>query len=141
MTMHRTAQGRNIDMASLAKKHEKVRAVGNMNVNARGDTLNAHNQIIQDQSQRVNTAYKTTMENRAPLRRPAGNTNRMNVPATRQQVNPETTAISQKLDQELAGEVLTKTAETDEWDEGFDEAEVAKSKTQNTKSNKTSKKA
>ena len=39
MAQYRTAQGKNIDMAALAAKNERTRAVGNMNVNARGDTI------------------------------------------------------------------------------------------------------
>jgi hypothetical protein len=39
MAIHRTALGKQIDMAALAAKNEKTRAVGNMKVNARGDTI------------------------------------------------------------------------------------------------------
>ena len=42
----KTALGKNLDMGSLILKNEKVRAVGNMNVNARGDTIDGHNKVI-----------------------------------------------------------------------------------------------
>ena len=37
--MYRTMQGRMIDIEKLRGSNEDVRAVGNMNVNARGDIL------------------------------------------------------------------------------------------------------
>lgn len=59
---HFTALGKPIDMAALRSKHELTRAVGNMNVNARGDTLDSHNRIIQDNTKRVNNMYKKTVK-------------------------------------------------------------------------------
>jgi len=61
MAGYRTAQGRTVDMASLVAKNEKVRAVGNMNVNARGDILDNQNNIINDNSNRVKNAYDKTV--------------------------------------------------------------------------------
>lgn len=55
--------GRPIDMAALRAKNEKVRAVGNMNVNARGDTIDSNNNVIQDATRRVNAMYQKTMQN------------------------------------------------------------------------------
>ena len=46
MAQHRSAQGKIIDMAALAAKNERVRAVGNMPVNARGDTIGANGKVI-----------------------------------------------------------------------------------------------
>ena len=58
---HRTAMGRTIDMSALATKNEKVRAVGNMNVNARGDVVDSHNKVIKDNTKRVKKAYEQTV--------------------------------------------------------------------------------
>jgi len=44
--MARSALGREINMSALASRNEKVRAVGNMRVNARGDLLDSNNNII-----------------------------------------------------------------------------------------------
>ena len=55
MATHRSAMGKEVDMSALRQQNEKTRAVGNMNVNARGDTLDDKNQVIakkQDQIQR-----------------------------------------------------------------------------------------
>ena len=53
MSNYRSAQGRVIDMNSMALKNEKVRAVGNMKVNARGDVLDQNNNVIQPATIRV----------------------------------------------------------------------------------------
>ena len=53
--VYKTAQGKLVDMGKLMLQNENVRAVGNMNVNARGDLLDDKNQVIakkQDQIQR-----------------------------------------------------------------------------------------
>ena len=43
--MYRTMQGRMVDIEKLRAANEDVRAVGNMNVNARGDVLGPGGQI------------------------------------------------------------------------------------------------
>lgn len=55
--MHKSAMGRSVDMAALRAKNERVRAVGNMNVNARGDVIDSNNEIINDNNKRVNEYY------------------------------------------------------------------------------------
>jgi hypothetical protein len=52
--VYRTAQGRIVDLGALEAQNEHVRAVGNMNVNARGDKLDANGQVISTRSQQVN---------------------------------------------------------------------------------------
>lgn len=59
---HVTALGVPFDMAGLRTKNEKVRAVGNMNVNARGDVIDSNNNVINDSNNRVNAMYKKTMQ-------------------------------------------------------------------------------
>lgn len=60
--LHRTAMGRNIDMTAIRTKHEKTRAVGNMSVNAHGDIIDSNNNVITDNSKRVNAMYQKTMD-------------------------------------------------------------------------------
>lgn len=55
--VYRTAQGKTLDMGSLVLQNESVRAVGNMNVNARGDLLDDRNQVIQSKTHQVNQQY------------------------------------------------------------------------------------
>jgi hypothetical protein len=52
--VYRTAQGKIVDLGALEVQNEHVRAVGNMNVNARGDKLDADGNIISTRSQQVN---------------------------------------------------------------------------------------
>ena len=44
--MYRTMQGRMIDIEKLRAANEDIRAVGNMNVNARGDVIGPNGQIV-----------------------------------------------------------------------------------------------
>jgi hypothetical protein len=62
MALRKTANGKTLDMNSLIARHERTRAVGNMNVNARGDTIDSHNRVIADSSKRVNSLYNKTMQ-------------------------------------------------------------------------------
>lgn len=64
MALHRSAQGRMIDMSAIAAKNERVRAVGNMNVNARGDTIDSNNKIITDNTKRVKSSYQKLVNNK-----------------------------------------------------------------------------
>lgn len=61
---HRSALGRSVDMAALRAKNERTRAVGNMNVNARGDVIDSNNEIINDNNKRVNEYYMKSAMNR-----------------------------------------------------------------------------
>jgi hypothetical protein len=65
MAKHRTAQGKVLDMAALAAKNEKVRAVGNLKVNARGDTIDSHNKVVRSSTTKVNDLYSKTVGNKS----------------------------------------------------------------------------
>ena len=58
--VYRTAQGKIVDLGALEVQNEHVRAVGNMNVNARGDKLDADGNIISTRSQQVNRNLNRT---------------------------------------------------------------------------------
>jgi hypothetical protein len=64
MGIHRTAMGRAVDMSALQAKNEKVRAVGNMSVNARGDTIDSNGKVIVPVTNKVNNNYSQTVGNR-----------------------------------------------------------------------------
>lgn len=55
--VYKTAQGKLVDMGKLILQNEHVRAVGNMNVNARGDLLDDKNQVIAKKQQQVQRNY------------------------------------------------------------------------------------
>lgn len=65
MAQYRTAQGRTLDMSALAAKNEKTRAVGNMKVNARGDTIDAQGRIIEPVTAKVTNQYAKTVGNKS----------------------------------------------------------------------------
>ena len=50
--------GKTVDMGSLLLQNERVRAVGNMNVNARGDRLDSNNQIVEPKNQQAQRRYR-----------------------------------------------------------------------------------
>ena len=61
--IHRSANGKSVDMGALRLKNENVRAVGNMRVNARGDLVDDKNQVITPKNQQVNQAYNNQTSN------------------------------------------------------------------------------
>jgi hypothetical protein len=65
MANYRTAMGKVVDMAALTAKNEKTRAVGNMKVNARGDTIDAQGRVIRTATAKVNDSYNKTVGNRS----------------------------------------------------------------------------
>jgi hypothetical protein len=69
-TTHRTASGKSIDMAALVSKNEKVRAISNVPMNAKGDIIDSNNNVVSSVSQRVSRTY-----NRATMNPTAQSTN------------------------------------------------------------------
>jgi len=57
---HRTAKGRMIDMAALAKANETVRAVGNVPMNAKGDKIDASGNVIETVQAKARKQHSTT---------------------------------------------------------------------------------
>ena len=55
--IYKTALGKTVDMGKLSLQHEKVRAVGNMKVNARGDIVDDMNRVISAKNDQVNKQY------------------------------------------------------------------------------------
>lgn len=55
---YRSAQGKVVDLGALQLQNEGVRAVGNMNVNARGDTIGSDNTVIDQRNRRVQRQYQ-----------------------------------------------------------------------------------
>ena len=56
--MYRTMQGRMVDIEKLRAANETVQAVGNMNVNARGDVIGPGGQIVTPKEQVVAKYYE-----------------------------------------------------------------------------------
>lgn len=56
--IYKSAQGKVVDMGALQLQNEHVRAVGNMNVNARGDILDSNNRVIDQKTRQVTRQYQ-----------------------------------------------------------------------------------
>lgn len=61
--IYRTAQGRQIDLGALQLKNENIRAVGNMDVNARGDIIDGWNKPIEPRPNAVKKKYDKQVSN------------------------------------------------------------------------------
>jgi hypothetical protein len=61
--VYKSANGKTVDMGALRQRNEKIRAVGNMKVNARGDVVNDDNEIIQSRNQQLNNQYNKQVQN------------------------------------------------------------------------------
>ena len=51
--VYKTAQGKTVDLGTIMLQNEHVRAVGNMNVNARGDRLDENNRVIETKNRQI----------------------------------------------------------------------------------------
>jgi hypothetical protein len=58
--VYRSAQGKQVDMGALALKNEYERAVGNMNVNARGDVIDGWNNPVDSKTQQAQRYHRQT---------------------------------------------------------------------------------
>jgi hypothetical protein len=56
--IYKSAMGKPVDLGSLLLQNENVRAVGNMNVNTRGDVLDSNNQVVERKNRQVHRHYQ-----------------------------------------------------------------------------------
>ena len=111
MANYRTAMGKSVDMSALAAKNEKTRAVGNMKVNARGDTIDSHGRIIKPVTAKVNDQYAHTVGNKL-----ANMVKKPGAPAQKPQTQPpapkielsELTEAERELEAEFDDDELTE---------------------------------
>jgi hypothetical protein len=103
MSKHRSALGKMIDMGSLIAKNEKTLAVGNMKVNARGDTVDSHGRIVKSVTEKVNDMYGKTVGNRSAHAQRPQPTRPQPTPA--QQPKEELTEWEQDIDGNIEEEL------------------------------------
>ena len=65
MKSYRSAMGKSVDMGALLAKNENTRAVGNMKVNARGDSIDSQGRVITPVTAKVNQSYANTVGNKS----------------------------------------------------------------------------
>lgn len=51
--VYKSAQGKSVDLGTIMLQNEHVRAVGNMNVNARGDKLDQNNRVVETKPRQI----------------------------------------------------------------------------------------
>ena len=61
--IYKTAMGKTVDLGALMLQNENVRAVGNMNVNARGDLIDSDGNIIDPKNQQIQRQYSRMATN------------------------------------------------------------------------------
>ncbi len=96
--MYRTMQGRMVDIEKLRAANESVQAVGNMNVNARGDVLGAGGKIITSKAQVMKQYYEKPkgMVDDTPSRSKPTPAPRVEAKKTVQKMTPVSTPAPQK---------------------------------------------
>jgi hypothetical protein len=62
--IYKSARGKAVDMGALRLKNEQERAVGNMKVNARGDSVDDNNHAIQSKPQQVYDQYQQQLQDK-----------------------------------------------------------------------------
>ena len=65
--IYKSAMGRVVDIGALMLENENVRAVGNMNVNARGDTLDSADRVIESKPKQVQKHYQKQSTNTSAI--------------------------------------------------------------------------
>jgi hypothetical protein len=103
MAKFKTAMGKVVDMNALVAKNEKTRAVGNMRVNARGDSIDSNNRIVRSATSKVNDAYSKTVGNRSAQpqahtnKKPIDNKPKINL----EELTPFERELEESMDQDL----------------------------------------
>ena len=88
--IYKTARGSKIDMGALRLQNEKVRAVGNMGVNARGDRIDAYGNVIDSANEQLK-------------RRTQRQTNVSDGPVVTSQAAAQAAAAAALLDEDING--------------------------------------
>jgi hypothetical protein len=124
---YKTAQGRTVDLGTIMLQNEHVRAVGNMNVNARGDRLDSENRVIETKNRQIQRQNdRTTNVTAGPVH--TSNTKarqaRANLDALQEQ--PEEGAVDESLNLDV--QPLAEPAPVEDIPAGGLAAAIARSK-------------
>ena len=65
MAIYKSAMGKTVDMGSLSARNERVRAVGNGKMNARGDVIDSEGRVVKPNTTKINELYAQTVTNRS----------------------------------------------------------------------------
>lgn len=108
MSKYRTALGKIVDMGALTAKNEKVRAVGNIPVNARGDTIDGQGRIIKPVTEKVTDGYAKTVGNKSanPVKRPMPQINKPEPKIDLEELTPLERELEESLEDDLEVEKI-----------------------------------
>lgn len=71
MATYRSALGKMVDMGAIIAANERVRAVGNGKMNARGDIIDSEGRVVKPNTTKINEMYAGTVTNRSAVPRSA----------------------------------------------------------------------
>jgi len=98
MKKHTSARGRVIDMAAMAKQHEKERAVSNVPLNARGDIIDSRGQVKVTREKIKEEYYKNTVPGTVEEVSLAEEVEETETPKTRSRSKKKETAVPTEPD-------------------------------------------
>lgn len=101
--IYKSAMGKTVDLGALILENENTRAVGNMNVNARGDVLDGANRVIDAKTRQVQRQYK----------KQATNTNSMPVSTGTIANRRKKQQSSEEIEQPIIEEILEDSPEVE----------------------------
>ena len=61
MSRHKSAKGKVVDMAAMARQHENTRAVSNVPINAKGDIIDNRGKVVKTREEAKKEYYKDTV--------------------------------------------------------------------------------
>lgn len=94
----RTAKGKKLDMAALAKQYEDVRAVSNVNMNARGDRLDDKGNVIKTVRAIAHKQHEMqTPAQMAPISNPTKIENAVKEPPKVEELEEEIKIVNQEV--------------------------------------------
>jgi hypothetical protein len=106
--VYRTGQGRMIDMGALILQNERVRAVGNMGVNARGDVLDTNNTVIDPKGNQVQRQYERQTQSVQPV--PVSSPVSTHTTTVQENIDPAEAAALKALDEEFNEDIDVRVA-------------------------------
>lgn len=113
--VYRTHQGQTIDLGALILRNEQTRAVGNMNINARGDRVDADNRPIDSKNQQLQRHY----------RKQVGNVTDTSVSMGQHPGEPKTPRSKNTAKTKTASAPAVIPPPPEDFDDGFDKKSVA----------------
>jgi hypothetical protein len=94
--VYKSAMGKTVDLGALLLQNETIRAVGNMNVNARGDLVDSSNTVIDQKNRQVQRQYsRQSVKAQEPekVKSPIRATNTVEVKRIREQMANQTAIL------------------------------------------------